>query len=192
MKKIAAFILLVAVILLTPRIVSAHASVVACAPHIGANLKQAPTQLICLFDQPLHADKVLLTVIAPNGQRVDKNDARLFENDAYSVIVSLDPAKMTDGIYQVNWQVTDTLDEGQTSGTVQFGVNTVVPPTPTIVLPGQVIVTPSPAQTTASSDGAGELISRFLIGASAVLFIAMGVLFWRTRSGSADASDDEA
>ncbi|MCI0478815.1 MAG: hypothetical protein L0Y55_21435, partial [Anaerolineales bacterium] len=64
---------------------------------------------------------------------------------------------------------------------VQFGVNTVVPPTPTVILPGQVIVTPSAQNTAAASNGATELISRFFIGLGIVVLAVMGVLYWRMR-----------
>lgn len=192
MKKIFLLLTLALLFSVTPRVVLAHASVVACAPHIGANLEKPPAQIVCLFDQPIDALKVAMLVLGPNGQRVDKNDTRPFEGDKYSIVVSLDTDKMTNGIYNVNWQVTDTLDAGLTSGTVQFGVNTVVPPTPTVLVRGQVIVTPGAPESAApqSNSAAAELISRFLIGAGVVLLLAMGFVFWRTRAAGDSASDE--
>lgn len=61
-----------------------------------------------------------------SGERVDKNDTHFYQNDNYSVVVSLDTTKMSQGIYTASWQVTDTLDFGTTNGTFQFGVDTVV------------------------------------------------------------------
>ncbi|HZQ06624.1 MAG TPA: copper resistance protein CopC [Anaerolineae bacterium] len=159
-------------------IVSAHAVVTACAPLIGANLPQPPALLICQFNQPLDESKSTITVTDAQGQRVDKNDTKFFEGDKQTLVVSLDTTKMKAGIYTAHWNVTDTLDYGNTFGDIQFGVNTVVPPTPTPALPG-VAMTPTPTQTT---DATSDLISRFLIGAGVIVLAALGVLFWRMRT----------
>lgn len=180
MKKFLTALVLALMFLSVAPSVFAHASLVACAPRIGANLPQPPTQIVCLFDMPLSPDNFALRVIAPNGERVDKNDARLFEGDRYSILVSLDAAKMPPGIYTVQWSVTDPADNDETQGTVQFGVNTFVPPTPTVVLPGQVILAPT-AQTAPPSNSSTELISRFFIGLGIVVLVAMGVLYLRMR-----------
>ena len=188
MKKFILTCILAAAWLITAQSVFAHATVYVCAPRIGSTLDRPPAQILCVFDGPLKQSEVTMTVTGPNGERVDKGDARPFEGDAYSYVVSLDTGKMKDGIYQVNWIVLDKGDDTRTSGTVQFGVNTVVPPTPTVLLPGQVVVTPSAQPTTANSNnGTSELVSRFLIGAGIVLLAAMGVLFWRARSSGRDA-----
>ncbi len=181
MKKILTALLLALMFLSVAPRVSAHATLVACAPRIGANLPQPPTQIVCLFDMPLSPDKFSLRVIAPNGARVDKNDARLFEGDRYSIVVSLDAANMAPGIYAVQWSVTDPTDNVETQGAAQFGVNTVVPPTPTVVLPGQVILTPNAQSASAPSNSSTELISRFFIGLGITVLGAVGVLYWRTR-----------
>lgn len=190
MKKIILFAVAVTIWAIMAPSVLAHAVVYICAPHIGSTLAKPPAQIVCIFDGSLKQSEVTMTVTGPNGERVDRGDARSFEGDAYSYLVSLDTNKMTDGIYQVNWIVLDKSDNTRTSGTLQFGVNTVVPPTPTVLLPGQVIVTPSALPTSANANnGTSELISRFLIGAGVIVLAAMGVLFWRTRSGGHDAQE---
>ncbi|MBI4670870.1 MAG: copper resistance protein CopC [Chloroflexi bacterium] len=181
MNKIVACFVLTLIFVSTADSVFAHAAVVACAPRIGANLAQPPSQIVCQFDQPLDPAKSSLKVTAPNGQQVDKNDVRLFEGDRYSIVVSLDASKMSPGIYTVQWSVTDPTDNVETSGTVQFGINTVVPPTPTVVLPGQVILTPDAPVNTVASNSSTDLISRFLIGLGVILLVVMGILYWRTR-----------
>lgn len=171
---------LAATLLAAPQLAFAHAAVTACAPLIGANLPRPPSQLLCQFNQPLDENKSTLTVLDSQGVRVDKNDTRFFEGDAQTLVVSLDTSKIRPGIYTVRWAVTDTLDFGATSGEVQFGVNTVVPPTATAELPGAA-VTPVPA---AASGASSELISRFLIAAGVVILAAVGVLFWRMRASA--------
>ena len=188
MKKNFLAFLLIAIVLFSTRTVFAHASVMVCAPHIGANLAKPPAQIVCVFDGSLANSRVTMTVTDADGQRVDKNDARPFEGDAYSYVISLDTAKMKNGIYQLNWILVDEADGDEMSGTVQFGVNTIVPPTPTVYLPGQVMVTPS-AQTTGASSATNELISRFMIGAGVIVLLAMVVLFWRVRSGQDDSAE---
>jgi methionine-rich copper-binding protein CopC len=187
MKRIVLLALLGAALFLPPRAAQAHAVVFVCAPRIGSTLAKPPSQIVCIFDGPLNNSEVTMMVMGPNGERVDKNDAHPFEGDTHSYAVSLDPNKVGDGIYQLNWFVYDKSDDTKTSGSVQFGVNTIVPPTPTVVLPGQVIVTPSMSQPASANSGASDLVSRFLIGLGVVLLGAMGFLYWRTRKQNKDA-----
>lgn len=181
MKKRIAFLLLAVVLWSSPRIVSAHAIPMACLPRMGITVAKPPAQLICQFSDPLNPNNISMTVSNAQGQRVDKNDVRFYEDDTHTLVVSLDTTKMPQGIYTVNWRVLDTVDQGLTSGEFQFGVNVVVPPTPTAVLPG-VAMTPTPVQPAGPS--ATDLISRFMIGVGGVLLLAMGVLYWRMRASA--------
>ncbi len=179
MKKNFALLVLAIALFCAPHVLFAHAIPLACLPRIGSTVSKPPAQLICQFSDPLNPSSISLIVTDANGQRVDKNDTRFYEEDNHTLVVSLDAPKMPQGIYTVKWQVLDTIDQGLTSGEFQFGVNTIVPPTPTAVLPG-VPMTPTPIQPPNTS--ATDLISRFLIGVGAVMLIAMGVLFWRMRT----------
>lgn len=180
MKRIA-FLLLALALWSAPRIVSAHAIPMACLPRIGITVAKPPAQLICQFSDPLDPTNISMTVTDAGGQRVDKNDVRFYEDDSHTLVVSLDTAKMPQGIYTVKWQVLDTIDQGLTGGEFQFGVNVVVPPTPTAVLPGVAMTpTPVPPPNTSTTD----LISRFMIGVGGVLLLAVGVLFWRMRASA--------
>ena len=178
MKKFFAFLVLALALLTSPRIVSAHAIALACLPRMGINLTSLPTQVICQFNEPLIPASVSMTVTDANGTRVDKNDVRFFENDDHTLVVSLDTEKMSGGLYTVKWRTQSVADQAFTNGEFQFGVNTVVPPTPTAVLPG-VVMTPTPIAPQPS--GVSDLIPRFLIGVGVVVLIATGVLFWRMR-----------
>lgn len=187
MKKFLLLTFLSAALFIAPQVASAHAVVYVCAPRIGTNLPKPPSQIVCIFDGPLNNSEVTMTVLGPHGERVDKNDAHPFEGDTHSYAVSLDTNKMGDGIYQLNWFVYDKSDDTRTSGAAQFGVNTIVPPTPTVLLPGQVIVTPSTLPSASANPGASDLVSRFLIALGAILLGAMGFLYWRTRKQGGNA-----
>lgn len=187
MKKLSALGIITLAILSTTQIAFAHAIPMACLPRMGITVTQPPVQVLCQFSESLKPDQISLQVMDANGTRVDKNDTRFYEKDDHTLVVSLDTAKMSNGIYTVNWRVQDIEDQGVTNGTFQFGVNTVVPPTPTFALPGVVMTpVPTPPQSNATTD----LISRFLIGLGVVVLVAMGVLFWRMRS-TRDSNADE-
>lgn len=188
MKPILAFLVLTLVFFSTLRIASAHAVPLACLPRIGINVTTPPAELICQFNQPLQASSISLSVKNASGERVDKNDTHFYQNDNYTIVVSLDTAKMPQGIYTASWQVTDTLDFGTTNGTFQFGVNTVVPPTPTAVLPSLPAATVTPQPT---DNPTTDLISRFLIAVGVLVLIVIGVMFWRLRGSGRDAPGNE-
>lgn len=187
MKRVFALVVALA-LMLTPGIVSAHAIPLACLPRFGITVTKPPMELICQFSDPLNPNNLSMTITDAQGQRVDKNNVRFYEEDNHTLVVSLDTAKMGQGIYTVKWQVQDTLDQGVTSGEFQFGVNVIVPPTPTPMLPG-VPMTPTPVPP--GSNAANDLIARFMIGTGVIVLVAIGVLFWRMRSGSRDELFDE-
>lgn len=176
MKRIAILAALL-LTLLNAAIASAHATVVKCEPTIGTNLSAPPSTLVCHFSEPLDPTSSSLMVYDANGARVDKNDTQTFQNDASSLVVTLDTTKMPVGLYTVRWNVTNTIDYAPTQDQFQLGVQTPVPPTPTPVLPG-IAQTPQPIGGGISS---GELISRFLIAAGVVVLGATGFYFWRSR-----------
>jgi methionine-rich copper-binding protein CopC len=181
MKHVLAFLAVTFALLLTWHVVSAHAIPLACLPRIGTSVKQPPEQLICQFSDPLNPNNISMTVMDTSGQRVDKDDLHFYNDDDHTLVVSLDTAKMPQGIYNVKWQVQDTVDQGLTYGEFQFGVNTVLPPTPTPVLPG-VAMTPVPVAVQPTTNPTADLISRFFIGVAVVVLAAVGILFWRMRA----------
>ncbi len=184
MKKIIALVIVLLAGLCATQIVSAHAIPLACLPRFGMTVSKPPAELICQFSDPLNPTNISMMVSDAQGQRVDKNDTHFYPEDNHTLVVSLDTAKMPPGIYTVKWQVLDTVDQGLTNGEFQFGVNVVVPPTPTPQLPG-VAMTPTPVAP--MSNTTVDLISRFLIGAGVVVLIAVGVLFWRMRSAQGES-----
>jgi methionine-rich copper-binding protein CopC len=172
--------------------VLAHTVPVGCVPRPGVNLDAPPPQVLCLFSGILDLNGSDLQVFDAQGNRVDEGDAKPFQEDPTSLIVTLDTAKMPAGIYTVRWITNDFLDSDIISGTVEFGVNSVVPPTPTAVLP-VFILTPQPGPSdTSSANAAGELVSRFLIAAGIALLAIMGFLFWRLRRSDSSSVEEDA
>lgn len=173
-------------------VVYAHVVPVGCIPRPGMNLQTPPSQVLCLFSGEADLTKSSLQVLDAQGNRVDRGDAKPFQGDPASLVVSLDTAAMKPGIYTILWTTADFIDRDVISGTLEFGLDTVVPPTPTAVLPG-FVMTPQPIQTsTNGSNTTTDLISRFLIGVGVALLGAMGFLFWRMQRGQAvsKSSDD--
>lgn len=170
-------------------VVFAHIVPVGCVPRAGINLAEPPEVVLCLFTAPLVLEKSKLEVYDAQGNRVDKGDAKPFQGDAVSLLASLDRAKMKAGIYTIRWTTFDATDNSTVSGTIEFGVNTVVPPTPTAVLPG-FVMTPQPVASSPTAQAPTELVSRFLIAAGVVLLGAVGFLYWRMRRESVIDKED--
>lgn len=189
MKRLAVPLALLATFVLVTA-VYAHVVPVGCVPRAGVNLSAPPPQVICLFSGILDLSKSDLQVVDAQGNRVDNDDATPFQDDPTSLIVSLDTAAMEPGIYKIVWTTADFVDRDVISGTIEFGINTIVPPTPTAVLPG-FVMTPQPVQTSPDTSSATtDLVSRFLIGVGIVLLAAMGFLFWRSQR-AVSASDSQ-
>lgn len=166
----------------------AHVVPVGCVPRAGVNLSAPPQQVLCLFSDTLDLTKSNLQVFDAKGDPVNRSDAKPFQDDPTSLMVALDTAAMEPGIYTIVWTTADFIDRDIISGTIEFGVNTVVPPTPTAVLPG-VVMTPQSVQPSANTTT--DLVSRFLIGVGVVLLAAMGFLFWRLQRAQAGSQDSE-
>src|ERR1700686_5344648 len=56
-------------------VASAHAAVVSSSPASGAHLRQAPTTVTVVFDQPVKPDNGGLIVLASNGSQVNTGAA---------------------------------------------------------------------------------------------------------------------
>lgn len=164
----------------------AHATVLSCDPPIGANLTTAPTRFVCDFSEPLLAQSSSLSIVNARGERVDKNDTHSVSGVASKLAVSLDPTRMENGLYTLRWTVTSTIDAGQTQGEFQFGINTIVPPTPTPALYGS----PITPQNFYTQSAPSELIARFMIALGVVVLGAIGFMIWRMRR-AANALDEQ-
>jgi len=123
MKRIMlVFVLVVALSLSVFRVVFAHAELDHCAPAVDATVAQVPGQVVCVMSEEIDTKLSTLSVWDANGVQVDKKDAHVDLNDPdhKTLIVSLDPSGIKDGIYTVKYHTVTPDDGGVTDGTFQF------------------------------------------------------------------------
>jgi len=101
---------------------SAHAALVSSSPAADALLQEAPTQVVLTFTEGVNpvADKV--RVIAPNGRRVDRGEARA---SGAQLIVPLDTISQV-GTYLVTFRVI-SADSHPVGGAFAFSYKQVSP-----------------------------------------------------------------
>jgi len=154
MKRIMlVFVLVAALSLSVFRVVFAHAELDHCAPAVDATVAQVPGQVVCVMSEEIDTKLSTLSVWDANGVQVDKKDAHVDLNDPdhKTLIVSLDPASMKDGIYTVKYHTVTPDDGGVTDGTFQFvagsaAATSTQAPTSTVVT-STMAVTPTVAST---------------------------------------------
>jgi methionine-rich copper-binding protein CopC len=106
----------------------AHAEIESCTPAIGGTVETAPEKLICEASQGMKAEGSALEVLDASGARVDRGDSAvdLTNPDRTTISVSLDPAKMKDGVYTVKWTTVSADDDDEASGEFTFTVGHVM------------------------------------------------------------------
>lgn len=102
----------------------AHAEIVECTPKMNGVVETAPEKLYCEASQAMEATGSSLRVFDANGAQVDKGDSAVDLNDPERTLisVSLDTAKMSDGVYTVKWTTVSADDGDQASGEFKFTV----------------------------------------------------------------------
>lgn len=102
----------------------AHAELKECTPAIDGTVATAPEKLTCETSQAMKAEGSSLQVFDANGVQVDKGDSAVDLNDPERTIisVSLDTAKMKDGVYTVKWTTVSADDSDQATGEFNFTV----------------------------------------------------------------------
>lgn len=108
------------VVLCTP--VLAHARFVDAEPARGAELQQAPEQVLIRFSEPVEAEFSPVEVSNSEGERVDQDNARIDPDDARVVVEDLN-SDLPDGTYTVEWRVT-SVDGHAIDGAYEFAVAT--------------------------------------------------------------------
>ena len=100
----------------------AHAKLDHCTPAVDATVAQAPAQVVCVMSEEIDTKLSTISVWDANGVQVDKKDAHVDLNDPdhKTLIVSLDPSGIKDGIYTVKYHTVTPDDGGVTDGTFQF------------------------------------------------------------------------
>ena len=121
-RIILGFVLAIALCLAIFQIAFAHAKLDHCTPAVDATVAQAPGQVVCVMSEEIDTRLSTISVWDANGVQVDKKDAHVDLNDPdhKTLIVSLDPASMKDGIYTVKYHTVTPDDGGVTDGTFQF------------------------------------------------------------------------
>lgn len=128
MKKLTAFaisaLLFVALGFVALPLAQAHAELKECTPAIDGTVATAPEKLTCETSQAMKAEGSSLQVFDANGVQVDKGDSAVDLNDPERTIisVSLDTAKMKDGVYTVKWTTVSADDSDQATGEFHFTV----------------------------------------------------------------------
>jgi copper transport protein len=143
----------------------AHAYVVAAQPPADRGGAHVAGTVGLNFDEPIDlVDTNALEVLAPDGTRIDKHDARIDPQDATRVVVSV-PNPLPRGIYTVAWRVI-SADSHVVHGTYRIGNE--------VALTGSAV-----AQTASPYDPSAPLASTLrwlgLVGA----LLATGALFLR-------------
>ncbi len=105
---------------LTVSTVSAHARLVKATPAPNSVLGAAPTQVQLWFDEAVEISFSQVQVVDAQKQRVDTGELQPVPGDPMSVIVPLKP--LSDGNYNVLWNVLSATDGHITRGVFAFGV----------------------------------------------------------------------
>jgi methionine-rich copper-binding protein CopC len=126
-------------------VVSAHADYERSEPSAGAVIPEAPDEVHVWFTQELfrRAGANTLEVVGPDGIRVDKEDARIDDDDRTHMIVSLQ-AGLPAGRYTVRWRTLSAEDGDTESGEFDF-----------VVDPAAVQVTSQPGPTSSQQETPG-------------------------------------
>lgn len=102
----------------------AHAEIESCTPAFDSTVETAPDKVVCKASQGMRADGSKLSVFNAAGVQVDKGDSAvdLSDADRTTISVSLDTAKVTDGVYLVKWTTVSADDGDEASGEFKFTV----------------------------------------------------------------------
>ena len=111
--------LALALLLLIPQAVHAHAFLDHAEPRVGSQVSQSPAEVKIWFTEKLEPAFSVIEVRDAAGKQVDKRDSHLDAKDKALLIISLPP--LGPGTYKVIWQVVST-DTHRTKGSFKFTV----------------------------------------------------------------------
>ncbi|MDP3772244.1 MAG: copper resistance protein CopC [bacterium] len=115
---------LTAIILLAPgaggQSASAHATPITYEPQASVVHERLPTRVRIHFSERIEANASGMTVLGPDGIRIDEKDAGIDQADAHFFQASVHDAGM--GTYTVVWQVTSADDGHFSKGAFVFSV----------------------------------------------------------------------
>ena len=156
-----ALLMVVALMLLSGGIASAHAEFKSSAPAADSTVNQAPDKVVAVFENhaALQAEGSLLKVTDASGAVVDMGDTTLDKSDAdrKTLAISL-KSGLGNGTYTVAWAAASSSDGSIEEGSFKFSVGAVASP---------------PAQLPATGAGDALPLQAVLIGAGGCILLGL-------------------
>lgn len=146
-----------------------HATAVNSSPKPFESLSSSPKEVRISYSEPLELSYSTITVLGPDGNRVDTHDAHFVQGDTQTVAVTLQP-NLREGVYTVTSRTLSAIDGHVADSAFTFGVG--VKPT------GGIVASGSPSQILYPLESA----SRFpgMVGQIVVVGAAFGTLWlWK-------------
>jgi copper transport protein len=101
----------------------AHPITLNSSPRPFQSLPSSPSEVTLSFSEPIELSYSKISVLAPDGSRVDKNDPHLVNGDTASLGVSLKP-NLSNGVYTVSTKVLSAVDGHVVESAFTFGIGT--------------------------------------------------------------------
>jgi copper transport protein len=101
----------------------AHPITTDSSPTAFEGVRSPPKEVNVFFSEPIEFSYSKISVIGPDGARVDNNDPYNVEGDTASLGVTLKP-DLPDGVYTVSTTVLSAVDGHVVPGTFVFGIGT--------------------------------------------------------------------
>ncbi len=101
----------------------AHPVTTDSSPKAFEGVRSPPREVNVFFSEPIELSYSKISVIGPDGSRVDNNDPHHVDGDTASIGVTLKP-DLPDGEYTVSTSVLSAIDGHVVPGTFVFGIGT--------------------------------------------------------------------
>ncbi|MEO9295011.1 MAG: copper resistance protein CopC [Nitrososphaera sp.] len=98
-----------------------HASAVNSSPRPFQSLAASPKEVQISYSEPVELSYSTVTVLGPDGSRVDLNDAHFVNGNTQTVAVTLQPG-LREGVYTVTSRTLSAIDGHITDSAFTFGV----------------------------------------------------------------------
>ncbi|HEV8387805.1 MAG TPA: copper resistance protein CopC [Nitrososphaera sp.] len=99
----------------------AHPVYVDSQPRAFQSIPGSPSEVNVFFSEPIELDYSRITVLGPDGTRIDMNDKHYVQGDSASIGVTIQPA-LPEGEYTVTTKVLSAVDGHVTDETFIYGV----------------------------------------------------------------------
>lgn len=97
----------------------AHAQLLESEPQPGSRLQEPPEQIRLHFSEPVDAEFEPIEVLDEQGERVDRDNARLVSGEPETLVMDLED--LPESAYTVDWRVT-SADGHVVAGKDEFSV----------------------------------------------------------------------